>query len=405
MDEVIKRELDKCIKCGICTASCPVVRGSQKFAGPKHLGPELTRFRLDERLELDEQADYCCDCRSCEQACPAGVKVSLLNAGYRHRLRLQMRGKWGDGLLCRPERLGRMSSVSPELTNLLLRSRLVRAAMEKTLGVAEKRRLPVYSRKSFMKWFQQGERHRSDRKVVYFVGCFANYNAPQTGVSVVNILEHHGFQVLVPELECCGLPLAANGYLEEARTLAEQNLKHLLPYVREGLPVIVSCTSCSLSLKSEYNDYYGLAGAEELGAAVYDFGEFLWEQHARGLLETGFKETKLRLAYHAPCHLKAQGIGRPSWELLRLIPGLEVVEVDEGCCGLSGSYGLKKEKYAISMNIGEQLFTRVREIEPDLVATECGSCSLQIEQGTGCQALHPALLLARAYGFSCPEAL
>ncbi len=81
-----------------------------------------------------------------------------------------------------------------------------------------------------------------------------------------------------------------------------------------------------------------------------------------------------------------------------MIPDLQVIEVDEGCCGMSGSFGFKKEKYRLSLEIGARLFNRIREIAPDLVTSDCSSCCFQIAHATGIGAVHPAILIAQAFG-------
>ena len=135
-------------------------------------------------------------------------------------------------------------------------------------------------------------------------------------------------------------------------------------------------------------------GADVLGAEIaannYDLGELLAGLMDAGELRNELQPQSLKLAYQAPCHLKSQGIGRPWLRLLRSVPGVEVVEMKADCCGMAGTYGLKREKYRISMNIGRELFERIGEYKPAAVVTECGTCQMQIEHGTGLKALHPA---------------
>jgi len=101
--------------------------------------------------------------------------------------------------------------------------------------------------------------------------------------------------------------------------------------------------------------------------------------------------------YHAPCHLRAQGIGLPSLELLRLVPGVQVEDLDAGCCGISGNYGYKAENYDRSMKIGENLFNAIKESRVDTVLTDCGTCRNQISHGGQVKAKHPMTILAESY--------
>jgi glycerol-3-phosphate dehydrogenase subunit C len=88
----------------------------------------------------------------------------------------------------------------------------------------------------------------------------------------------------------------------------------------------------------------------------------------------------------------------PWVDLLRDIPGVQITDVDAGCCGMAGTYGFKKEKYQISMDIGKPLFKKMRDSHFDRAASECGMCQTQIGHGAGIKTTHPVQVLARAYG-------
>ena len=113
-------------------------------------------------------------------------------------------------------------------------------------------------------------------------------------------------------------------------------------------------------------------------------------------LDINFKELPLNVAYFAPCHLRSLGIGFPALEILRLIPGLRIDNVDADCCGLGGTYGFKKEKYEISQEIGSDLTEAVRHLKPEIVLTDCEGCRLQIRHLTGLKVLHPVQILRDA---------
>ena len=77
---------------------------------------------------------------------------------------------------------------------------------------------------------------------------------------------------------------------------------------------------------------------------------------------------------------------------------MRAIELDADCCGIAGTYGLKKEKYEISMTVGERLFRELRESNGDLAACDSETCRWQIEHGAGIHAVHPVEVLHRAYG-------
>ena len=146
MKKAVKGELDRCIKCGVCTVNCPVAGQSDTFSGPKHMGPELTRFSLDGNNPLDEQVDYCCSCRSCELVCPSGVKVSLLNAHYKSEWKARrQKGSLRDNMLGRPNLLAKLGSFHVGLTNFMLNHQLTKNTLALSLA-ASRYPLPIKGR-------------------------------------------------------------------------------------------------------------------------------------------------------------------------------------------------------------------------------------------------------------------
>jgi glycerol-3-phosphate dehydrogenase subunit C len=91
-------------------------------------------------------------------------------------------------------------------------------------------------------------------------------------------------------------------------------------------------------------------------------------------------------------------VGTPFLDLMREVPGLQITNLDSGCCGMAGTYGMKAGTFDLSMQTGRPLLDKVKEVAPQLVLSECSSCRMQINQATGCPTEHPAQLLARVYG-------
>ena len=118
-------------------------------------------------------------------------------------------------------------------------------------------------------------------------------------------------------------------------------------------------------LKREAREILGLEDDPDLklvSERTYDICELLLELHDRGELRTDFQPVNETVAYHAPCQQQGHWIGKPALELLALIPGLEVREMNARCCGIAGTYGLKAEKYEIAMAVGRDLFDQVRSL-------------------------------------------
>ncbi len=401
----LEQSLDHCIKCNICTAACPVSAVTDKFPGPKYVGPQAQRFRKDGQPSPDDSVDYCSGCRVCNEVCPTGVKIAELNARARAKIVAQRGMPLRNHIIGRAGLIGRAGAgpLAP-LANAVLGNQQLRALIEATIGIAKNAPLPAYSRTTFRSWFARrrpkAEAQRTaTREVVYFHGCATNYYEPHVGKAAVEVLERNGFRVIVAKQECCGLPLLSNGAFVPARAAHERNIANLIGYARRGIPIVGTSTSCTLTLKEEAPELLGMHSedARLLAESTYDIFEFLRLLHQKGELDTNFRPIVRTLPYHPPCQQRAHRIGRPARDILELIPGLVIQESHIDCCGIAGTYGIKKEKYQIGMDVGAALFAFVKDSGSDLALCDSETCRWQITHGAGVASKHPIELLREAY--------
>jgi Fe-S oxidoreductase len=101
--------------------------------------------------------------------------------------------------------------------------------------------------------------------------------------------------------------------------------------------------------------------------------------------------------YHCPCHLYALGADRASIELLKGLGPVVITELDAGCCGLAGTFGMQKKNYELSSKIAAKLKEALAEHPACYVLTECSACKMQIEYLSGATVIHPIKILAEAY--------
>ena len=391
--------IDNCLKCSLCNTVCPVLAADPRYPGPKRLGPELERLRREGISTDTEWVEYCLGCHRCDLSCPNQVNVSEMIARAKATLRKPLIRGLRDWWFARPGLLGKLTTILPALSNFALAMKPARYLMSKIVQITPQRTFPKYTRPDLRSPAMTG---KARQRVVFFPGCFIRYNRPELGRVVIDLLERNGFSVEVASSECCGVPASANGDAAVARSLARANVRAMAAQVDSGLRIVTACSSCGHMLKTAFGgildgDKKFAGAAREIASSTFDLAELLMAQADAGELNTNFQPADLRLAYHAPCHQKSQGIGRPWYHLLRMIPGVTVEDMDAGCCGMSGTYGFKQEKYAASMEIGEQLFASIRAAQPQMVATECATCQMQIEHGTDFKAIHPAEILLHAY--------
>jgi glycerol-3-phosphate dehydrogenase subunit C len=404
LQELMRGSLDHCVKCTICETACPVSNVSPLFPGPKYAGPQSERYRVAGDPSVDKSVDYCSGCGICSMVCPQGVKIAEINSQARDKLKRQKGIPLRDRIITRPTVLGRLGTPAAGIANASLAFRPARVLAEKTLGVHRDAPAPKFAGRRFSRWARDHSAPGTGRKIVYFHGCGTEYYEPWEGEKVVAILEHNGFEVVVPKQDCCGLPLQSSGLFDDARKVVLRLARALAPYVRDSDTLIVgNATSCTLMLKREAREILSLEEDPDLklvSERTYDICELLLELHDHGELRTDFKPVQETVAYHAPCQQQGHWIGKPALELLALIPGLEVREMNARCCGIAGTYGLKAEKYEISMAVGRDLFDQVAASGAAEVACDSETCRWQITHGTQLPSVHPIDYLHRAYGLS-----
>ncbi|HEX9123559.1 MAG TPA: anaerobic glycerol-3-phosphate dehydrogenase subunit C [Actinomycetota bacterium] len=400
--EWVRGSLDHCVKCTICETACPVSNVTPLFPGPKYVGPQAERFRTAEGSP-DASLDYCSGCGICTTVCPQGVKIAEINAKARAVMKAEHGVPLRDRIIARSGLTGKIGTPVAPIANWFLANPVFRRLLERTLRIHRDAPVPRFAGRTFQSW---ARRHRPPaaptKAVVYFHGCSTNYYEPRLGEMTVAVLEHNGFRVLVPRgQECCGLPLQSNGLLDDARRYVKKLAETLVPYARRGYDIVATSTSCGLMLKREAMEMLDLEDDEVLrtvSAHTYDICEFLVELHERDELRTDFNPLPITVPYHAPCQQAGHWMGKPALELFALIPELRVEESDADCCGIAGTYGLKAEKYDISMAVGAPLFRQVQEARSELAACDSETCRWQIAKATGVPSVHPIEVLYRSYG-------
>jgi glycerol-3-phosphate dehydrogenase subunit C len=401
LHELLRGSLDHCVKCTICETVCPVSNVTPLFPGPKYAGPQAERFRALGQRSQDRSVDYCSGCGLCTQSCPQGVKIAELNAHARYAVKQQNGVPLRDRLIARPTVLGRLGTPVAPLANASLRMRPVRVLAERALGIHRDAPVPRFAGRSFGAWARRHQAPSSGKRIVYFHGCGTEYYEPEVGEKVVAVLEHNGYRVEIPKQDCCGLPLQSNGLFDDARGYVLRLARALAPHAQDGTLIVGNATSCTVMLKREAREILGLEADPDLALVsrqTYDICELLLELHDRGELKTDFQPVEEIVAYHAPCQLQGHWIGKPAMELMALIPGVQIREMDARCCGIAGTYGLKREKYQIGMDVGADLFGQVAASGAGIVACDSETCRWQIEHGTHRPSVHPIELMHRAYG-------
>ena len=384
-----------CLKCNICAEVCPMMEVNPLYPGPKQAGPDELRYRIKDSAFFDNALKYCLNCKRCEVACPSGVKVGDIVARAKIKYG-HSQHKMRDLMLSSTDLVGGMATTFAPIVNLALSLDITKSVLDSTLGVSAHASMPKYASKRFEQWFKKVKAHQEgySRFVEYFHGCYVNYNYPQLGQDFVTLMNACGYGVHILEKQkCCGVALIANGFASQATSAAKTNLASIR---KASQPVLTTSSSCTLTIMEEYSTILD-QDTSDIQSKVQMAVKWLYDRIERGEVRLAFrKDFKMKAAYHTPCHLQKLGNQIYSIALLRMIPGLDLKVLEQKCCGISGTFGFKKENYAISQKIGSQLYERIYAANPEVVITDCETCKWQIEGACGIPVFNPISILVQA---------
>lgn len=412
----LERESEACNGCAECRAMetivtmCPIFKATGDEAATPRAKGNLMRLLMNGKLDEDWMrtdefkhiADKCVNCKACFLECPSHVNIPMMMLEAKAAWVRENGQTLTNQFLVHAETISRLNCMIAPLANWAARNPLARWIMEHTIGIDRRRQLPRFSPRPFLPRSQENYEpaRPNGRKVVYFVDLFANYNDPELAEAFVKVFTHNGVEVAVPRgQKGCGMPAMDYGSVELARRTIRHNAALLRPWIEKGYTIVTSEPTATLSLRDEYLYFVDNEDTRALAKAARDAMDYLRELAGDGILSTDFQRpVNARFGYHAPCHLKALHVGKPGVEIVNQIPGVSVRLIDRGCCGIAGTYGMKKANFDTSMEAGKGLLEELRSEDVLLGMSECSTCKMQMEQGSAKETVHPLKVLAHAYG-------
>ena len=384
----------ECIRCSACFNVCPTYRlvGGHVF-GHIYSGPiGLTWTAIAHGYHnAFKFSSLCISCGLCKVECPVDIDIPMMISRVKDWGNRYVRAS-APYLLRNYDKLLRLGSRFPKLSNILLSSGLGKRLMSLLADTDMRRNMPLFADENFYKKFsritQDGE---YDRRAVLFTDYLIMYMFPEIGVKAVKLLNKAGTYCLLPKQLSSGMPLIQYGYLKEAEKIARSNVENLFGFVREGYDVICLEPTAWYCLKEVYPKLLGDSKAERLADSVYSLAEYLLEYCSevnRGL-------EYIHVAYHWPCHARGKWIEEPFFKRLLERAGYRVSLVDEGCCGMAGTWGMRRgyKGYEISVEIGRNLVERMKETNAEALTTDSTVCMIQLKTFSPEKTLHSLDLL------------
>ena len=411
--------LNNCVHCGLCLPVCPTYRETQLESSSPRGRIHLIRAVHEGRLDVTDpiftgQMSQCLNCRACEPACPSGVRYGMLVEAARDQIE---QTRPDTPRLARLLRLGAFDILFTDLGRLrafvgLMRlyrrsglRHVVRASgLLKALGLQRLDSfLPPIARRSLTpgqeRWLPQGQPRA---RVALLAGCIMSTAYADIDRATARVLAANGREVIVPEGQgCCGALHVHGGDLDGGRALARANID-----VFEGLEVdaiIVNAAGCGAQLKEYghllHDDPIYAERAAAFSARVKDITEYL----AGIELNRDLGCLPITVTYQEPCHLAhAQRITQPPRDLLKAIPGLTLVEMQEAslCCGSAGIYNIVQPE--MSDRLGQRKIRNAVATGADVIVSANPGCMIQLQAhlkaiGAPARVRHVVELLDDAY--------
>jgi len=370
-------------------------RGRARLLWEMLNGSELTDGWKSE--EVKQALDLCLSCKGCKGDCPVNVDMATYKAEFLSRYyegRLKPRHAYVFGLI---HVWARLANTAPPVANFFMRAPGFRSVMKWFAEVQPEREIPIFAPRSFKSWFRSRPVKNVGRpQVVLWPDTFNDYYHPDIAKAAVEVLEHAGFQVLVPMSDmCCGRPLFDYGMLDTVERWLCDLLEKMGDYIQRGLPMVVLEPSCCAVFRDELvNLFPNNLNAQRLQQNTFLLSEFLHEK------VPDYKPPELRAEalVHGHCHHKAL-MGMDAEKALLEAMGVNFRMPESGCCGMAGAFGFEKgDHYDVSVKCGERvLLPEVRRAkETELIIADGFSCQEQISQQTNRAALHFAQVLEMA---------
>jgi FAD/FMN-containing dehydrogenase/Fe-S oxidoreductase len=348
---------------------------------------------------VKDALDLCLSCKGCKGDCPVNVDMATYKAEFLSHYwegRIRPRSAYAFGLI---DKWARIASHIPGVVNLATSTPGIRELAKLAAGMPLQRKIPQFAAEPFTRWFQKNRSQngiKEGKSVLLFPDTFNNYFFPQTAKAAVEVLEHLGYEVILPDsYVCCGRPLYDYGFLDMAENYLLRLMNVLRPVLDSKTPIVVLEPSCWSVMKDEVKELFpDRPDAKHLVENTFLVAEFI-TKHADG---RPLPKLHSKVLMHAHCHHKAIiKKAEHEQELLKKM-GADLHETTSGCCGMAGSFGFESDKYDVSVQVGEHsLLPAIRreELSTPIVA-DGFSCREQVSQLSNRHPLHFAELMKLA---------
>ena len=348
--------------------------------------------------EIKEVMDLCVSCKACKSECPSNVDMASLKAEFLYQYQKTNSVSLRSKLIAHNAKINAVAHRFAGFYNFIGNSTWFKSL----IGVHPKRSLPILHSQTLRQWFSGIQQENHSKTVYLFCDEYTNYYDVEIGKKTILLLNKLEYKVHIAKHPESARAYISKGFLEEAKTIATENVTTFSPLISKDIPLVGIEPSAILGFRDEYPNLVDAAlkvEAEDLAQNVFTIEEFLAnEMNAHKIDVSKFTSKAELVCYHGHCHQKALSSNTYAETILSMPSNFKVQIIDSGCCGMAGSFGYEKEHYELSQQIGEdRLFPSLRGLDSNALVSASGtSCRHQIKDGVNKTALHPIEVLYNA---------
>ena len=421
LDAEMRRVFDICHGCRRCFNLCDSFPRLFDLIDNGASG-ELDSVKSEDFPAVVDACTLCdmCFMTKCPYVPPHPFNVDFPHLMLRYRAAEARAGRkdFTQSQLAEMDRNGRLAALVSPIVNWSENNKLVRGAMEATLGIDADATLPKFHTRTFMA-ADRGDPIKPNadapafgkRKAALFATCFVNYNKPSTGMAARDVLNHIGVETRAAYPGCCGMPFLEQADLARVAEQATKISRELCALIDEGYDIVTLTASCGLMLKFEWPLIVPeSADVKRLSESTFDIDEYVVDVAKKNGLPPNLSSLPEGVTVHLACHARAQNMGPKAAEMLRLIPDTPI-DVIERCSGHGGTFGVVKPTHEVAVKVGRPVFRAAVQQAHSHIASDCPLAAQHIVQNANALTAkegktvaktpeHPIEILARAFGLT-----
>ncbi|WP_138516723.1 heterodisulfide reductase-related iron-sulfur binding cluster [Limnobacter alexandrii] len=423
----MERVFNVCATCRRCLTFCATFPNLFDLIDESE-GADVSSVPKSKYLDLSDQCHLCDQCHvgHCPYSAPHTEQINFPGIMQRAKAVKFAQGLVNTSSVIKPHSPITHLAGIPVITawvNTVVASPVGRKVIERYTGIDSQARLPHLAKRTFRQeqssLIARGSASASlvqdhgqvPRQVAIFTSCYVNFHEPEVGRDLVDILQHHGIECVLPEVDvCCGRTRLNAGDLAGFAEAAKMSVANLAAHARQGYAIVSPSPLCARIFTHQLPSLFPAdENIQMVKQAFWSPSEYLMALHGEGALDTEFNRSLGVVNYHEPffggSHLD---IARHTEALLGLVPDTQV-NVIKGSPGFGGDWGIRRENFPMAMKIGQTVFKRMADNSPDYLSADCQLSGRQIASAIDTLRLfqtpdkkpelaHPLTLLRMAYG-------